>query len=404
MIYTQKWSDLPEETACFGFGGFAQVFFGGLATDGQSKGSIAALTREHDERHDAFEAQQGNFHVIFRGKRGGVDVDRTLCIDRFSRVISAARGWERWQQEVISSPQLKRIISNVAERGYDTHEDLNPPSWPAKKAPKSHAGRLLCAFRQRMELGLPGVPYILGELKTDNAAEFTPIIKALGLEWAKKSRSWANFEDDLWPYIENENPFVASLVDQLVPARFPDNPETSFDGLARIVEPYRLWAIAHQNEDWKICEVPGDIVYTDNHLPYALRKLGLLNLPHILIVMYAIHKRPGWDLRQTYFSQAMKDKQLRKWVEEVYDTEIVPALRDEVEDAEGYTKLILERFDNPLLPSTLFKTGGNGDRSVYEQKIKDRSTFVWELYKQKFNQEPPLLREALSWEKMIPGS
>jgi tagaturonate reductase len=80
------------------------------------------------------------------------------------------------------------------------------------------------------------------------------------------------------------------------------------------------------------------------------------------------------------------------WLERLLFEEIVPTVRDRVEDAEGFARLTLERFRNPFLAHKI-----SDILTYHAEKVKIRLVPTRDEFVQEFGRAPALLEEAIAW-------
>jgi tagaturonate reductase len=131
---------LPETILQFGAGrflrAFADLFIHQANEEGQNVGRIVVVQSTGDERAASINRQKGRYHVAVRGYEGGTVVDRVETSASISRALVAASQWDVIL-DVARSPDLRIILSNTTESGYnldpdDKPSDAPPRSFPAK--------------------------------------------------------------------------------------------------------------------------------------------------------------------------------------------------------------------------------------------------------------------------------
>ena len=118
--------------------------------------------------------------------------------------------------------------------------------------------------------------------------------------------------------------------------------------------------------------------------PFFLRKVRILNAAHTALVTKARPKGHATVL------QAMQDRQLADWLERLLFQEIVPAVRMQVDDAEGFARHTLERFRNPFLAHKVEDILKN-----HADKVRIRLLPTRDDYRRACGGEPKLLNEVL---------
>ena len=148
-------SDAPETILQFGAGrflrAFADLFVQQALSAGQDVGRIVIVQSTEGDRARLINRQDGRFHVLVRASLAGSVVERTETVECVGRALTVRENWH----EVLSiarSGDLRQIISNTAERGYELDEGDGVTSSPRASFP----ARLLALLAARHEAGLPG--------------------------------------------------------------------------------------------------------------------------------------------------------------------------------------------------------------------------------------------------------
>jgi tagaturonate reductase len=266
---------------------------------------------------------------------------------------------------------LRFIISNTTEKGYehDLSEAANatpPKSFPAKLTV------LLCA---RFEAGKPGLTIIPCELIDNQADQLLGLVVKFAEQW----RLSAGFAD----WLQRECVWLNTLVDRIVVGPPADHPLAGKDELLIMAEPFAFWALQEKPGAFPFAAHPA-IVRTGDVRPYFLRKVRILNAAHTALVTRARPKGHATVI------QAMQDPELAAWLERLLFEEIVPAIRDQVDDAEGFARHTLERFRNPFLAHKVEDILKN-----HADKVRIRLLPTREDYRRTVGGDPKLLNDVL---------
>src|SRR6516162_4392018 len=133
-------STLPETVMQFGSGrflrAFADLFIHQANLRGQNVGRVVIVQSTGGDRAGGLNRQGGKYHVVVRGLENGAVVDRVEPVESVSRALVASGQWDE-VRALARSPQLRLIISNTTEVGYnldsaDRATDAPPRSFPAK--------------------------------------------------------------------------------------------------------------------------------------------------------------------------------------------------------------------------------------------------------------------------------
>ncbi|HZT81094.1 MAG TPA: altronate dehydrogenase [Gemmataceae bacterium] len=368
---------LPETILQFGSGkflrGFADLFIHQANAAGQAVGRIVVVQTTGDERADQLNRQGGRYHVAVRGLSGGQVIDRVEDSASISRALVAGRQWAD-VLAVARSPQLRHIISNTAEAGYDLHAGDRPDDAP----PRSFPAKLLLVLAARFEAGQPGVALLPCELFEENADKLRGLLIQLAQTWGMP----AAFTDWLRDACRWHN----ALVDRIVTSQVVDRPEVAGDALAVLAEPYALWAVEAKGGAPHLFRHPA-LVVTEDVRPYFLRKVRILNAAHTALVSRAVPRGLAT------VGEAMADPEIAGWLERLLFDEIVPVLVSRVEKPEEFARQTLERFRNPFLAHKL-----RDILTYHEAKVKIRLVPTREEFVAKFGRAPARLDEAIAWQ------
>lgn len=267
------------------------------------------------------------------------------------------------------SPDLRFVISNTTEKGYDLDPDDGPDG------PRSFPARLAVLLHKRFQADMPGLTLMPCELRDDQAEELCNIICRLGEQWKLAS----GFVD----WVRNRCVWLNSLVDRIVVEAPSDHPLSGKDPLLVMAEPYALWALQVKPGAFPFIE-HSQIVRSPDIRPYFLRKVRILNGAHTALVTKARHM--GYET----VLQAMQDPELRDWLERLLFDEIVPTLADRVDDAEGFARATIDRFRNPFLAHKISDILKN-----HEAKVRIRLVPTWDEHRQRFGRDPVRLSAIL---------
>jgi tagaturonate reductase len=367
-------NELPETILQFGSGrflrGFVDLFIHQANAEGQRVGRIVVAQTTGDARANLLTEQRGRYHVLVRGLSGGQRVDRVEESASISRALFAMRQWPE-VVAVARAPELRFIISNTSEAGYN----LDPADRPDAAPPTSFPAKLLLVLRARFEAGQGGVHLLPCELFEHNADTLRRLLLQLAQSW----RLSGNFAD----WLQQACTWHNSLVDRIITAQPSDDPRVRDDALAVVGEPYSLWAIETAAGAPELFRHPA-VRFTTDHLPFFLRKVRILNAAHTALVGKAQAK--GIRLVR----EAMVDPEIEAWLRTLLFEEIVPVLEGRVEAPARFAQETLERFRNPFLDHKL------SDIATYhEAKVKIRLMPTRDEYRARFGHTPPLLDEAI---------
>jgi tagaturonate reductase len=367
--------DLPEAILQFGSGkflrGFADLFIHQANESGQRIGRIVVVQTTGDTRANLLTEQGGRYHVAVRGLSAGQVVDRVEESASISRALFAARQWP----DVLAaarSPELRFIISNTAEAGYN----LNPADRPTMSPPASFPAKLLLVLHERFRAAQPGVHILPCELFEHNADTLQRLLLQLAEAW--------DLPTDFVAWMRSECTWHNALVDRIITSQPSDDPRLRGDALAVVAEPYALWAIEVQPGAGELIRHPA-IRLTDDHLPFFLRKVRILNAAHTALA------GPAQAKGHRLVREALADTAIEAWLRQLLFEEIVPVLEGHVEAPAEFAEQTLERFRNPFLDHKL-----SDILTYHEAKVKIRLIPTRDEYRAKFGRTPPLLEAAIT--------
>ncbi len=366
---------LPETVLQFGSGrflrAFADLFIHQANAEGQNVGRVVIVQSTGDDRAAALARQGGRYHVVLRGLEDGKVIDRVEPIAAVSRALVAASQWDE-VRALARSPELRVILSNTTEAGYN----LDPADRPADAPPRSFPAKLLAVLRERFEAGRPGITVVPCELRERNA----DLLRGLVLDLA---RDW-ELPDGLRRWLGEECTWLNTLVDRIVTGTPREHPLREQDALLTACEPYALWAIEDRPTADHFLRHP-KVVWTPDVLPYFLRKVRILNGAHTALLVKAAPR--GF----TTVREAVLDPELGAWLERLLFEEVVPVLEGRVEGPAEFARATLERFRNPFIEHRLADIAVN-----HAAKVPVRLVPTRDEYRTKFGRTPPLLEEVLN--------
>jgi tagaturonate reductase len=348
---------------------FADLFIHQANEAGQNIGRIVVVQSTGDERAAALNRQKGCYHVAVRGYADGGVVDRIEISASISRALVAAVQWDE-VRAVARSPQLRIILSNTTESGYN----LDPTDKPADAPPRSFPAKLLAVLRERFEAGGSGLTVVPCELREHNADTLRRLLLQLARAWG--------LADAFVEWLEQGCTWLNTLVDRIVVDPPSDHPLRPEDALLAVCEPYALWAIENKTSPFLRHAA---VVWTPDVQPYFLRKVRILNGAHTALLIQA------WPRGFRTVRDAVDDAELGAWLERLLFEEIVPVLEGRVEGPAEFARQVLERFRNPFFDHPLASIAAH-----HQAKVQVRLLPTFDEFKAKFGRTPPLLQEVLN--------
>jgi tagaturonate reductase len=366
---------LPETILQFGGGkflrAFADLFVHQANLAGQGIGRIVVVQSTGDERARLLNEQQGRYHILVRGLSGGVTVDRVEESASISRALVAARHWLE-VLAVARSPDLRLVLSNTTEVGYD----LDPADAPGAMPPRSFPAKLLAVLHERFQAGGSGLTIVPAELFEHNADLLKERVLHLATQWQLSPA----FTD----WLRSRCFWLNTLVDRIVVNRPKEHPLLATDGLLVVAEPYALWAVERRDGAAPLPKLPA-VVRADDVQPYFLRKVRILNAAHTAMAPRGLKR--GY----TTVLQAISDPDMASLVERMLFEEVIPVLQGRVEEPEEFARTTMERFRNPFLEHLLTDVVKH-----HEAKVRIRLQATRDEYVARFGRTPPLLDQAIA--------
>jgi tagaturonate reductase len=298
---------------------------------GEAMGRIAVVrttsSEESRRRLDAF-ATGKPYLVQVKGLAAGAIVDESVEVSSVGAGVDATAHWDEVERLF---NEARCVVSNTADRGYET----DPADRPDARPPRSFPAKLAKLLLQRHRAGALPITLFPCELTPANGRVLRAAVLNVLDGWAvpTRVRGWVE-EDCIW---------VNSLVDRIV--------SQPLEPLGAVAEPYALWAIEDQPGLKLPCQHAA-ITVTGDLKPYERLKLFILNLGHTFLA--EIWARSGGP-QTLNVREAMADEAIRAELGDVLNEEVLPVfagigMRDE---AYGYRDVVIERFCNPFLDHRL---------------------------------------------------
>ena len=323
--------------------------------------------------------QQGLFHVILDGVRGGEPVHETRLVKSVTDVVHPHQDYTDFINYVVED--IDFIVSNTTEAGIR----FRPEPWVEGRCAAEFPGKLTQWLYYRwQELG-PGCHIIPLELIEGNGDELRRCVLAYAEHWDLGE----NFQN----WIRENNRFYNTLVDRIV-SGYPSNAETLWeetgrqDNLVVAGEYYHSLVIEAPPTG-----IPGlplheaglNVTYTDDLTPYRERKVRLLNGAHTAIVP------TGYLAGLETVGEVMEDSAMAAYLEWVLYEEIIASLNQSEDELRDYAVDVLDRFRNPTLHHKLLDISLNST-----SKFRTRLLPSLLAYHRRFNKLPTGIVRALA--------
>jgi tagaturonate reductase len=368
----------PETFLQFGTGNFlrafADLFIEQANLAGQNVGKVVAVQSTDSNRASSLDKQGMKYHVLIRGRLHGREVDQCVSVSSISRALAAKENWETILA-VARSRDLRCIISNATESGLK----LDPADSVNEKlptgCPKSFPAKLTLVIHERFKSRLPGLTILPCELVDNNAKVLLGLCKQQAAAWKLPA--------EFLEYLANENHWLSTLVDRIVPGKPAEHPLLAEDAMLTVAEPYAFWAI--ETNDPALIPFQHESIHVVADVgAYSLRKIRILNGMHTALVAKAL------PLGIATVREAVADARVRSWLLRLIDEEIIPTLEGRVDSPKLFAEQCLERFSNPMIHHKLADIAVN-----HETKLKTRLAPTHKEFTVKFGKNPPLLSEIL---------
>ncbi|MBM3263939.1 MAG: altronate dehydrogenase [candidate division Zixibacteria bacterium] len=364
---------LPETFLQFGSGKFLRAFtcfFVHEANKARRKaGNIVVVQSTAHHRAAALNAQQGRYHLWVRGLQDGKTIDETHVVESVSRALEADSRWGD-VLETGASPDIRYIVSNTSERGYELFSEDRLPT----HRPRSFPARLTRLLYHRFQNGAAPVAVLPLELIDDNAATLKRLVMQIADAW------YPDHAFSAW--LSTGVVWLHTLVDRITIDPPSGHPLLAQDPLLTVAEPFAFWAV-EAHPDVPLFDHPA-ICRTADVMRYALRKFRILNGAHTALVCKAL------PLGLSNVREAVEHPETGAWLRTLVYEEIIPAITGEVDEPEAFAQACLERFRNPFLDHRLTAIAVD-----HETKVRIRLMPTYEAFLHRFGRRPPLLSEAL---------
>ena len=298
---------------------------------GEAIGRIVAVqTTANPASHKRIAAfAEGRPYVVqIKGIAAGAIVDREIEVGSVGGGVDANLDW----------PEVKHLfnearcmVSNTADRGYETDDSDRPDGPP----PRSFPAKLARLLLGRHRAGAPPIALFPCELTPANGDTLRAVVLKILDGWSVSApeRRWIG-EDCIW---------VNSLVDRIV--------SQPLEPLGAVAEPYALWAIEDRAGLLLPCR-HSDIVVTKDLKRYERLKLFILNLGHGFLAEIWREQKCAPDMT---VREAMDDPGIRADLDDLFEKEVIPVFAGvgmETE-ARAYRDTVIDRFRNPFLQHRL---------------------------------------------------
>ncbi len=286
-------------------------------------------------------AQDCLYTVLLRGIERGVPSESKRIVSAVDEAFDPYTEWESVLARACD-PALRFVISNTTEAGIARHEEPFVP----RQTPTSFPAKVTALLKARFEsLGGrrgSGLVFLPCELIERNGETLRSIVLEHADAWELSS--------DFSAWVRDENLFLNTLVDRIVPGFPASEAEALFDQLGYrdpllvSAEPFHLWVIEGPKElerELPLAAAGLNVIFTSNLAPYRTRKVRILNGAHTASALASY--LAGLDTVR----EMTEDPLVSRYLRQVVFDEIVPFVPLPDAERKSYADTILERFANP---------------------------------------------------------
>jgi len=348
QLHRAQPSQRPLRVLQFGGGNFLRGFFDwyvDILNETQGLNADVLVLRS-TAGNDAplLDTQGGVYTTLVRGlNEAGAPVKQFRQIQCVRGEVDLRKDFDAFIASA-HEPALRFIVSNTTEAGIaanevDAYEDRPPASFPAKLTRWLHE-------RYRAFNGQPdkGVYVLPCELIDDNG----PALKRCVLHFAQR---W-NLEPGFTDWLDRSCFFCSTLVDRIVPGHPAaemaalENELGYRDPFLVAAEYFNLFVIqgpAALAQELKLQHSGLHINLVEDIKPFKLRKVGILNGGHTLLVPIAL--LAGLES----VGAAMNDELVTGFLVDALREEVIPTLPLPASELQSFAADVLRRFSNPFI-------------------------------------------------------
>ena len=325
--------------------GFVDYFIDVMNEKAGFGAKVAVVQPIPEGRAELLNTQEGLYTLYLRGRAGDRVVNEKRVISSIGRGMDPYSDFEGFLK-LAENDDIRFIVSNTTEAGivYDgtcSFDDMPPVSFPAKLT------RLLY---ERFKKSGGGKGYIIlsCELIDDNGKHLKDAVMRHAADW--------ELGDDFSGWLDGENIFCSTLVDRIVtgyPGASADelNEENGYEDMfLDTAECFGLWVIEGPEKIGEIIpfEKAGlPVIITNDHRPYKIRKVRILNGAHTSMVPVALM------CGQTIVRDSMKDGSIGRFVRELVMEEVIPTIDLPKDELVKFAEDVFDRFANPFIDHRL---------------------------------------------------
>uniref|UniRef100_UPI004047F546 tagaturonate reductase n=1 Tax=Algoriphagus sp. TaxID=1872435 RepID=UPI004047F546 len=359
----------------FGTGNFLRGFIEPLIEEVNQKGKslqVCLVQSTQGSTLEALRSQNFQYSLHLTGIDQGEVMEQSQKITCIKDGLSLPQEYDKFLSLALQ-PELKWVISNVTEAGI---------AWQNEGSKNQNAVSFGGRLTQWLHWRYTNAPSLMTtilpcELVPSNGKFLEEIIRKHALAW--------NLGTEFLAWLTTHCRFFNTLVDRIVPG-FPSNFKETQTPNAVQAEPYLFWGIEGTLTDAE--EIPfancKGVVVTESLLPYAQRKISILNGLHTYLAAVGMLK--GIQTVQEYVQDYSRLIEINQLLEQ----EIFPYLNQPLESLQEYGFEIIERFKNPFLAHALLSISL---QSI--SKFRSRLLPICLHYSEKNGELPPKISKGL---------
>lgn len=330
--------------------------------------------------------QDGLYTTIIRGLN-----EQGEAVKQFRIIRSVNNEINPYQQfddyiNLAHNLEIKIIFSNTTEAGISYHDGDKLTDRPALSYPAKLTQLLYERFLFVNGDKKHGFTLLPCELIDYNGEQLKKLVLRYAKEW--------QLSPEFITWLEEANTFCSTLVDRIVTG-YPRNEVEQLtnelgyqDTFLDTAEYFYLFVIQGPESLKKLFhldELKLNVLVVDDIKPYKERKVAILNGAHTALVPVAY--LAGVD----YVGDAMQDQQLRQFVIDTLQQEIIPTLSLPKEELEHFAHAVISRFQNPFIQHALLSIALNS-MTKYRTRILPQLL----TYQTKYQRLPVHLTFALA--------
>lgn len=340
----------PVRILQFGEGNFLRAFVDWMVDIANERGvmdtSVAVVPPRFRENSSIgrLAKQDGLYHVILEGIRVGRPERSSRLIRSISEVIVPETQPERYEA-IITSPDLRFIISNTTEAGIRYEKDDVLAQAPAT-FPGKITGLLWRRWNHFNGAADKGLVFLCCELIEDNSSTLRDYVNRHAVE--------AGLPQEFIDWVNGACMFADTLVDRIVPG-FPADSidevksELQFDDNCVVKgELYHLWAIGGEQwerirEEFPLDRAGLNVLFMPEIKTFRDKKVRILNGSHTGMVPVAL------QMGCRTVGDAVGNAAIGRFLHDMVAEEVLPMIAGDREALNDFAAGILERFYNPYI-------------------------------------------------------